>query len=74
MGRVTLWGKLFKISHHPTKLGANKLCGIGDKMVLVCHVISQNLEPIKVIYYPAKFVDHRHSACRDMFFVCRMTL
>ena len=43
-------------------------------MVLVCHVISQNLEPMKVIYYPAKFVDHRDSACRDMFLICRMTL
>ena len=29
-----------KISHHPSKLGSHRHRGIGDIMLLVCHVIS----------------------------------
>ena len=30
------------VSHHPTKFHGHRHCGSGDKMVLVCHVISQD--------------------------------
>ena len=29
------------MSHHPIKFECHKSCGIGDKMVLVCHAILQ---------------------------------
>ena len=35
--------KPLEVSHHPAKFGDYRHCGSGDRMVLVCHVISQEL-------------------------------
>ena len=33
---------IVKVCHHLTKFGGQRHCGIGDIVVLICHVISQN--------------------------------
>ena len=58
-------GSHFKVSHHPTNFGGHIHCGIGDIMLLVCH-----LEPIKVSYHPAKFGDHRYFDSGDIMVFC----
>ena len=54
----------------------DRYCGIGDMMVLVCQVMSQDhvskgscdKESIKENYYPAYFGDHRHFSSADKCF------
>ena len=41
-GQMTITLGALKVTHHPFKFGGHRHCGIGDIIVLVCHVISQN--------------------------------
>ena len=45
----------------------------GDKMILGCHVISQN-HVIKISYHPAVCGGYRHSGSGDMCLVRHMIL
>ena len=68
--------KTLNVSHHPAKFGDHKHCGRTDIMVLVCHVILQDLmskahmtlwvEPLMDSCQPAKCESHRHFGSGDI--------
>ena len=71
------------VIHYPAKFGGDKHRGSGDIMVLICHVISQDLltegasniprSPFKVSHHPAKFGGHRRCSIGDvMVLVCHV--
>ena len=39
---MTSLEKPLDVCHHPAKIGGHRRCCIGEIMVLVCHVISQD--------------------------------
>ena len=65
------------VSHHLVNFGGHGHCGVGDVIILVYYVISQDhvikvscdfyvQKIIKVNYHPAKFSEYRHSSSGDI--------
>ena len=69
-----------KVSYNSAKFSGHRQSSIGDVVILVCRVISQDhvlygQEPIEVSYHPDKFGGYRLSGSGDiMGLVCRVIL
>ena len=63
-GSSSFWMGATWVSHHPTRFGGRRDYGIADKMVLVCHWISQDHVIKGACFgacFGARFGDHTHS-------------